>query len=65
MMCTLFLHAMYMQLAPSKGPLPLITTRLTVIGNAVVLLWPQADFRKAKEKVLYKKKEGVPEGLYM
>lgn len=25
----------------------------------------QADFRKAKEKVLYKKKEGVPEGLYM
>ena len=26
---------------------------------------PQTDFRKAKEKVLYKKKEGVPEGLYM
>ena len=26
---------------------------------------PQADFRKAKDKVLYKKKEGVPEGLYM
>eukprot|EP00798_Chlamydomonas_sp_ICE-L_P012508 gene12508-15722_t len=25
----------------------------------------QVDFRKAKEKVLYKKKEGVPEGLYM
>jgi 26S proteasome regulatory subunit T2 len=25
----------------------------------------QADLRKAKEKVLYKKKEGVPEGLYM
>jgi 26S proteasome regulatory subunit T2 len=25
----------------------------------------QADFRKAKEKVMYKKKEGVPEGLYM
>ena len=25
----------------------------------------QTDFRKAKEKVLYKKKEGVPEGLYM
>jgi 26S proteasome regulatory subunit T2 len=25
----------------------------------------QADFKKAKEKVLYKKKEGVPEGLYM
>jgi 26S proteasome regulatory subunit T2 len=25
----------------------------------------QADFRKAKEKVLYKKKEGVPEGLYL
>ena len=25
----------------------------------------QADFRKAKDKVLYKKKEGVPEGLYM
>lgn len=25
----------------------------------------QADFRKAKDKVLYKKREGVPEGLYM
>ena len=25
----------------------------------------QADFTKAKEKVLYKKREGVPEGLYM
>ena len=25
----------------------------------------QVDFRKAKEKVMYKKKEGVPEGLYM
>lgn len=24
-----------------------------------------ADFKKAKEKVMYKKKEGVPEGLYM
>lgn len=23
------------------------------------------DFKKAKEKVLYKKKENVPEGLYM
>ena len=25
----------------------------------------QEDFKKAKEKVLYKKKEGVPEGLYL
>jgi 26S proteasome regulatory subunit T2 len=25
----------------------------------------QIDFKKAKEKVMYKKKEGVPEGLYM
>lgn len=25
----------------------------------------QADFRKAKEKVMYRKKEGVPEGLYL
>jgi 26S proteasome regulatory subunit T2 len=25
----------------------------------------QADFRKAKENVLYRKKEGVPEGLYL
>lgn len=25
----------------------------------------QTDFRKAKENVLYKKKEGVPEGLYL
>jgi 26S proteasome regulatory subunit T2 len=23
------------------------------------------DFRKAKEKVLYRKAEGVPEGLYL
>ena len=25
----------------------------------------QADFKKAKEKVLYRKSEGVPEGLYL
>ncbi|CAM6016550.1 unnamed protein product [Sphagnum balticum] len=25
----------------------------------------QPDFKKVKEKVMYKKKEGVPEGLYM
>ncbi|KAF3635021.1 hypothetical protein FXO38_16225 [Capsicum annuum] len=25
----------------------------------------QADFKKAKDKVMFKKKEGVPEGLYM
>jgi hypothetical protein len=31
----------------------------------VVLQVTQADFKKAKEKVMYKKKEGVPEGLYM
>ena len=24
-----------------------------------------ADFKKARDKVLYKKKDGVPEGLYM
>lgn len=24
-----------------------------------------ADFKKAKDKVMFKKKEGVPEGLYM
>lgn len=24
-----------------------------------------ADFKKAREKVMYKKKEGIPEGLYM
>ena len=24
-----------------------------------------ADFKKAKEKVLYEKKEAVPEGMYM
>lgn len=36
------------------------------LSNTVgLLLLFQADFRKAKEKVLYKKKEGVPEGLYM
>ncbi len=23
------------------------------------------DFKKAKEKIMYKKKEGVPEGLYL
>lgn len=31
----------------------------------VVLQVTQPDFKKAKEKVMYKKKEGVPEGLYM
>jgi 26S proteasome regulatory subunit T2 len=31
----------------------------------LLLLCLQADFRKAKEKVLYKKTAGVPEGLYM
>ena len=25
----------------------------------------QADFKKAKEKVLYKKREGVQEGMYL
>jgi len=25
----------------------------------------QADFRKAKENVLYRKKESIPEGLYL
>jgi len=25
----------------------------------------QADFKKAKERVLYRKNEGVPEGLYL
>jgi len=25
----------------------------------------QEDFKKAKEKVLYRKKEGAPEGLYL
>jgi 26S proteasome regulatory subunit T2 len=24
-----------------------------------------SDFKKAKEKIMYKKKEGVPEGLYL
>lgn len=33
--------------------------------HVLVFLATQVDFRKAKEKVLYKKKEGVPEGLYM
>jgi hypothetical protein len=31
----------------------------------VMLQVTHADFKKAKEKVMYKKKEGVPEGLYM
>jgi 26S proteasome regulatory subunit T2 len=25
----------------------------------------QADFKKSKEKVLYKKREGVQEGMYL
>ncbi|KAM7271103.1 hypothetical protein ACFE04_030317 [Oxalis oulophora] len=29
------------------------------------ILVTHADFKKAKEKVMFKKKEGVPEGLYM
>lgn len=31
----------------------------------VILQVTHIDFKKAKEKVMYKKKEGVPEGLYM
>lgn len=38
---------------------------LTNVGAVLCVAVLQADFRKAKEKVLYKKKEGVPEGLYM
>lgn len=30
-----------------------------------VLQVTHVDFKKAKEKVMFKKKEGVPEGLYM
>lgn len=30
-----------------------------------VLQVTHADFKKAKDKVMFKKKEGVPEGLYM
>lgn len=31
----------------------------------IVFQVTHADFKKAKEKVMFKKKEGVPEGLYM
>jgi hypothetical protein len=31
----------------------------------VMLHVTHADFKKAKEEVVYKKKEGVPAGLYM
>lgn len=33
--------------------------------NTVRAQVTHADFKKAKEKVMFKKKEGVPEGLYM
>jgi 26S proteasome regulatory subunit T2 len=38
------------------GLLALRERRMKVIGD---------DFRKAKEKVLYRKNEGTPEGLYL
>lgn len=34
------------------------------IWNSMVQV-THTDFKKAKEKVMFKKKEGVPEGLYM
>ncbi|XP_058113790.1 26S proteasome regulatory subunit 4 homolog B isoform X2 [Magnolia sinica] len=40
-------------------PLPDIKTRRRIFQVTHV------DFKKAKEKVMFKKKEGVPEGLYM
>ncbi|GBG00624.1 26S proteasome regulatory subunit-like [Raphidocelis subcapitata] len=48
-------------------PLPDAKTKRRIFGihTSDMCPPPQADFRKAKEKVLYKKKEGVPEGLYM
>jgi 26S proteasome regulatory subunit T2 len=38
------------------GLLALRERRMKVLGD---------DFRKAKEKVLYRKNEGTPEGLYL
>jgi 26S proteasome regulatory subunit T2 len=32
---------------------------------SLLLQITHADFKKAKDKVLYKKREGVPEGLYL
>lgn len=36
-------------------------------SNVATLMFQvtHSDFKKAKEKVMFKKKEGVPEGLYM
>jgi hypothetical protein len=38
---------------------------LTVVCCFMISQVTHADFKKAKEKVMFKKKEGVPEGLYM
>lgn len=37
-----------------------------LFNNIIVCLQvTHPDFKKAKDKVMFKKKEGVPEGLYM
>ncbi|RVW29866.1 26S proteasome regulatory subunit 4-like [Vitis vinifera] len=41
---------------------PLIARKEISLSNDYVT---HVDFKKAKEKVMFKKKEGVPEGLYM
>lgn len=38
---------------------------LIMSKTCFVLQVTHVDFKKAKEKVMFKKKEGVPEGLYM
>lgn len=38
---------------------------LSLASTSLFAQVTHADFKKAKEKVMFKKQEGVPEGLYM
>lgn len=42
-----------------------LTNELLLIVSYHIIQVTHADFKKAKDKVMFKKKEGVPEGLYM
>ncbi|RWV97658.1 hypothetical protein GW17_00039542 [Ensete ventricosum] len=43
----------------------LLADRCAIRFGQYLEMVTHADFKKAKEKVMFKKKEGVPEGLYM
>ncbi|KAI3840285.1 hypothetical protein MKX03_021862 [Papaver bracteatum] len=57
------IHTSRMTLADDVNLEEFVMTKDEFSGADIKVTHP--DFKKAKEKVMYKKKEGVPEGLYM